>query len=81
MEGEVDWGQSMSITAKVEEGGKITLPANVDWPSGSLVRVELIQQEGPTLWEGLKRFESIASDLPSDLAGNLDHYLHGHPKK
>jgi hypothetical protein len=66
----------MSITAKIEDGGKITLPTTVDWPSGSLVRVELVEQEGPTLWEGLKDFDSIASDLPKDLAENLDHRLH-----
>jgi hypothetical protein len=43
--------------------------------------VELIEQEGPTLWDGLKQFEGIASDLPTDLALNLDHYLHGHTRK
>jgi hypothetical protein len=29
----------------------------------------------------LLKFAGMADDLPSDLAANLDHYLHGHPKR
>jgi hypothetical protein len=30
---------------------------------------------------GLKRFAGVVHDLPSDMARNHDHYLHGRPKK
>ena len=30
---------------------------------------------------GLRRLAGRAEGLPEDLAENLDHYLHGHPKK
>lgn len=29
----------------------------------------------------LLKFAGMADDLPSDLARNLDHYVHGHPKR
>ncbi len=69
----------MSITAKVEEG-KIVLPANTPWPSGTVVRIEPVEEPSPTLWETLKSFDGMADDLPADLAANLDHYVHGHPR-
>jgi hypothetical protein len=71
----------MSITAKVEEGHRITLPMDIDWPAGTLVRIERIDDQPPSLMDGLKDFKGIASDLPSDLAANLDRYLHGHPRR
>jgi hypothetical protein len=61
----------MSITATVQQG-KIVLPANVDWPSGTVVRIEPVRDQPPTLWETLKDFDGIANDLPADLAANLD---------
>ena len=67
----------MSITATVEHG-KIVLPANIPWPSGTVVRIEPVEDQPPTLWETLKDFDGIAHDLPTDLAANIDHYVHGH---
>jgi len=69
----------MSITAVVE-GGLIKLPKDVPWKSGTIVRIEPVDQESPTLLDSLKEFDGMANDLPSDLAANLDHYVHGHPK-
>ena len=69
----------MSITAKVE-AGKIVLPPGVPWPSGTVVRIEPVEEQPPTLWETMKEFDGMADDLPSDLAANLDHYVHGHPR-
>ena len=69
----------MSITATVE-GGKIVLPATVQWPSGTVVRIEPVDELAPTLWETLKDFDGVATDLPSDLSANLDHYVHGQPR-
>jgi len=69
----------MSITAVVEKG-IIKLPKDAPWPSGTLVRIEPVDGLTPTLLETLKDFDGIASDLPADLAANLDHYVHGHPR-
>ncbi|HET6400834.1 MAG TPA: hypothetical protein VFH95_05475 [Candidatus Kapabacteria bacterium] len=68
------------ITTRVEEG-KIVLPPDVDWPNGTIVRVEPMSKARPTVWEVLDKYDGIANDLPEDLAENLDHYIHGHPKK
>ena len=70
---------SMSITATVEQG-KIVLPANVNWRSGTVVRIEPVGDQPPALWEALKDFDGMANDLPTDLAANLDHYVHGHAR-
>jgi hypothetical protein len=59
-----------SITTTVE-GGAIVLPPDVHWPSGTVVRVEPVESQPPTLWETLKDFDGMASDLPADRAGNM----------
>ncbi len=48
----------MSITTTVE-AGKIALPPGVDWPDGTVVRVEPVKQESNprNLRELLKGFE------------------------
>jgi hypothetical protein len=70
----------MSITAVIEKG-LIKLPKDVPWASGTVVRIEPVEDQSPTLWEGLKDFDGMAGDMPSDLATNLDHYVHGHPRQ
>ena len=70
----------MSITAKVE-AGKIVLPPDVHWPSGTVVRVERVEEQSLTLLEMLKDFDGMAEDLPADLASQLDHYVHGHRRE
>jgi hypothetical protein len=69
-----------SITAKIEQR-QITLPPDVDWPDGMTVRLIPEEEEIPTLYEMLKKWDGIATDLPPDLAANIDHYVHGQPKK
>ena len=69
----------MSITAVVEKG-IIKLPKDTPWPPGTVVRIEPVEEPVPTLFEALKDFDGMAGDLPSDLASNLDHYVHGHPR-
>ena len=61
----------MSITAVVEKG-LIKLPKDVPWASGTVVRIEAVEEQPPTLWETLKDFDGMAEDLPADLAANLD---------
>ena len=71
---------AMSITAIIEKG-VIKLSKEVPWASGTVVRIEPVEEQIPTLWEALKDFDGMAGDLPADLATNLDHYVHGHPRK
>ena len=69
----------MSITAVIEKG-IIKLPKDVAWASGTVVRIEPVEEQPPTLLDTLKDFDGMANDLPSDLAANLDHYVHGHSR-
>jgi len=69
----------MSITAVVEKG-LIKLPKDVLWESGTIVRIEPVNEQSPTLLDTLKEFDGMADDLPADLAANLDHYVHGHSR-
>jgi hypothetical protein len=71
-----------TITATVKNG-EVVLPPGVDWPDGTVVRVEQVKQEAKprNLRELLKAYEGIADDLPADMAENHNHYIHGHPKK
>jgi hypothetical protein len=74
----------MSITATVEND-TIRLPEGMHIPDGTQVVIETIERsaasEDDSLSRCLLKFAGIADDLPSDLAANLDHYLHGHPKR
>jgi len=70
----------MSITATIEDG-KIVLPAGVNWPNGTVLRIEPVEKRAGSIWELMKEFDGIADDLPPDMAANHDHYIHGHPKK
>jgi hypothetical protein len=63
----------MSITATIENG-MIKLPKDVPWESGTVVRIEPVEEQSPTLLETLKEFDGIANDLPADLAANLATY-------
>jgi hypothetical protein len=69
----------MSITAVIEKG-LIKLPKDVLWKSGTIVRIEPVEEPPPTLLDTLKEFDGMADDLAADLAANLDHYVHGHSR-
>jgi hypothetical protein len=74
----------MTCIGKVRDG-KISLPDGVHLPEGAEVEVHFVSENAPapreSFAERYKEFMGIVDDLPSDLAANLDHYLHGHPKK
>lgn len=49
---------------------------------GTLVRVEEVSAAGHRSWaEVFEDLIGAAEGLPSDLAENHDHYIHGAPKK
>jgi hypothetical protein len=53
-------------------------------PPGTKVRIEPIPSDEPptpTLAERLKPVIGSVTDLPSDMAEQHDHYLHGTPKR
>jgi len=52
-------------------------------PEGLKVRIEPADSTEALgdLSERLRRLAGRAEGLPEDLAENLDHYLHGHPKQ
>ncbi len=81
---------STEITGKVVNG-VIILENGETLPDGTMVRVEPLEADKPAqsaddvaeLREMLLSHAGAISDseLPSDLAENLDHYLYGTPKR
>ena len=64
------------------ENGVIVLDEPGALPDGTPVNVEpAVPLKRRTLAERLHRVIGAAKGLPSDLARNHDHYLHGRPKK
>ena len=72
----------MSVIGIVKNG-KVVLPPDAQLPSGTRVRIEPLpaEDERPSLADTLRDFIGIFDDLPSDLARNHDHYIHGMRKK
>jgi hypothetical protein len=64
------------------QNGTIVLDSGVQVPDGTRVTVIVPEEfpQEPTLL-GLLDLAGTVNDLPSDMALNHDHYLHGHPKK
>jgi len=65
------------------KGGVVVLEGDATLREGTRVQVEPVEvpTTPPTLGQRLKRFSGAAKQLPNDMAGNHDHYLHGRPKK
>ena len=71
------------------KNGVVVLDDEVTLPEGTEVAVDPlgpaeVDEDGaqtPTLYERLKPVIGVAKGLPSDLAENHDHYLHGRPQK
>jgi hypothetical protein len=74
----------MNFTATVVKG-TIHLPDGIHVPDGTRVIVEYMNtpEDIPkeSIHQSLEKFIGIAGDLPSDLARNLDHYVHAQPKQ
>ena len=66
--------------------GVVVIAEGAELPEGMEVRIEPIAQverqviEGPTLAEQFGDVIGTVPDLPSDMAEQHDHYLHGAPK-
>jgi hypothetical protein len=59
--------------------GVVVLDEPAALPDGTEVRVTPIRRK--TLAERLKNVIGSVKNMPSDLAANHDHYLHGTPKR
>jgi hypothetical protein len=71
----------MTWIVKVANGA-IKLPPGVQLPDGAEVRLTVPDMEvKPSFAERYAAYIGVAKDLPGDLASNLDHYVHGRPKK
>ncbi len=73
----------MTITVIVEND-TIKLPMHV--PDGTRLEITLPDERAAvaprrTPAERYAKFVGLADDLPADMAKNLDHYLHGAPKR
>ena len=86
--------ESMTYHGTVHNG-VILVDGGLTIPDGVAVRIEVVDKieastplphgTEPTIGQKLaalaRKFESLPCDLPSDLAANHDHYLHGLPKR
>ena len=71
------------------QGGVVVLDEPGNLPEGLVVRIEVSPPSAgettdnlaSTLGQRLLKFAGAVKGLPSDLARNHDHYLHGTPKK
>ena len=71
----------MAYTGHVKNG-VVVLDDPVTLPEGLEVRVEPAEAGEPrTLADRLRDVIGVSKGLPSDLARNHDHYLHGGPKR
>lgn len=71
----------MTCTVKVANG-VVRLPPGVNLPDGAEVRLTIPDSLAqPSFADRYAAYIGVADDLPEDLAANLDHYVHGRPKK
>ena len=67
------------------KNGMVILEGAPMLPDGTVVRVEPESQTprdgGQSIFDQLEELAGTVKGLPSDLARNHDHYLHGHPRQ
>ena len=72
----------MKYSGKVKDG-VVVLEGSPPLKDGTVVAVEPVEAPvaSPGLGQRLKPFSGSAKGLPTDMARNHDHYLHGRPRK
>ena len=71
----------MTIRGHIENG-VVVFDEPTSVPDGTEVRVEVLEPKPrKTLAERFANSIGAAKNLPSDLAAQHDHYIHGTPKK
>lgn len=73
----------MSYIGTVRENGTVELPPEAKLPAGTQVKVVLVEtsQDHRPIGQKLLELAGSVKGMPSDLAVNHDHYLHGTPKR
>lgn len=70
----------MSFTGRVKNG-VVVLPPGLDLADGLEVQLMIPDSASvPSFAQRYSAYIGVADDLPSDLAENLDHYIHGSRK-
>jgi len=69
----------MSVTGTVKDG-VVVLPPGVKLPDGLEVELTIPDEAAPSFAQRYANYIGAATDLPADLAENLDHYVHGNRK-
>ena len=73
----------MSLTGTIQNG-VVVFDRGLSLPEEG-ARVEVVVQNAatktPKLRDRLAKLAGTVDDLPSDMARNHDHYIHGSPKK
>jgi hypothetical protein len=70
----------MTYRGKVK-GAVVVLAEGMRLAEGTEVRVEPVERPASTLGERLMKHAGKAKKLPSDMAENHDHDIHGRPRK
>jgi hypothetical protein len=74
-----------TYTGQVQNGVVVFDEGTPPLPEGARLRIELVAETGEprrrTLAERLASVIGRAEGLPTDLADQHDHYLHGQPKR
>jgi hypothetical protein len=72
----------MTYRGRIRDGA-VVFDEPIPLAEGTEVRVEVapLEPSSETLAQKLLRYAGKAKDLPSDLAINHDHYLHGAPRR
>ena len=68
---------AMSFTGTIKDG-VVVLPPGLKLPEG--LEVQLTVPDAASFAERYAAYIGAADDLPSDLAENVDHYVHGQRK-
>ena len=65
------------------KGGVIVVDQPAPWPEGTRVEVVFVSaaDKPATLQQALLKLAGTLTDLPSDMAEQHDHYIHGTPKR
>jgi hypothetical protein len=74
----------MVYKGHILENGLVELEGKPSLPAGTEVTVRLASEVSPDLLklrETLLKYAGTVEGLPSDLAKNHDHYIHGAPKR
>ena len=68
------------------KGGVVVLESDSALAEGTEVLVQPVARSAadagqPTIWQKLQKYSGVVQGLPSDMARNHDHYIHGRRKK